>query len=1137
MNPRPASLISRLRRCRVTNPQRAEKWLTSPALAPLISTPDKSEEFFADLEQTADPDQVILALLNLVEPIGTPLSAEEKLLVEQCLFTEASSRRKLMKICGASRYFADYLVGHRADLKVLNCDWASTTLGLLTPDSTDFPAKLSDKQSQLTNTQTQLPDTQTKPADCPNKVAKVPTQAADYPTELLDIPYPDFLEKIRSFLLKTLHAQEVKPRVWVAGMETDSDQLRRAYRQILLWITTIDLSAPDSLAIQPIISNYLTALVEATLEAALALARRKIDPKAETLFTIVAMGKTGAQELNYISDVDVIYVAEDPAHQLKAATKIATALGEICSGPSTEAPLWPLDTTLRPEGKDGAPVRTLASYAEYYQKWAKNWEFQALLKARPVAGDKQLGEEFLNLIQPLVWNAVERPGFVEEAHHLRRRVEKQIPRNQIDRQIKLGPGGLRDVEFSVQLLQLVHGRTDPNLRIRPTLQAIAALVNGGYIGRSAGEELGWSYRFLRTIEHRAQLVRMQRTQVLPTAATEMRNLARSIRLCPELSIFADLDNLKPIFESGEQLEERWQKVRNRIRLLQQDIFYRPLLPATAGLSKDEVALTPQAAQQRLRLLGYRDPRGAIRHIQALTEGLSRRAAIVRHVLPVMLHWLANGADPDAGLRRFRDLSDAVGTEHWFMGLLRDSATVARRLCQVLSTSSYAAERFLHVPTAVQWLDQDQMLHHRTAQQLNQEISALVHRHDNPKTAISRVREVRARELFRTALADVVYGLNIRYCVAAISQINDLTLQAAMKIAQRELAGVYGIPVALLPRLIVVALGRQGGQESGYASDLDLMIVSEDIADYEARLAKTSDTGSDLAATGESITGDIPSQNVGGWSGEIPFTLAEYGKRFAILLRDLLNSPDPAPQVLVDYGLRPEGEDGPLARTLSSYREYYERWGLIWESQALLRARVVAGDPQLGEAFVALVDQYRYPSVLSGKDVKEIRRLKARMEKERIPRGKDPQLQVKLGPGGLSDVEWVVQLLQLKYAAQYPQLRTTRTDLVLIQLAQLGILSQNMVNDLEAAWQLATRIRNGNVLVTNRLQGKKLDFLPGPGQDRKDLAGILGYPLNQEGELEEDYRRAARRCRRIVEEAFYQDLPLLADKMLDEGVSD
>ncbi len=256
----------------------------------------------------------------------------------------------------------------------------------------------------------------------------------------------------------------------------------------------------------------------------------------------------------------------------------------ICSDHTPEGTIWPVDANLRPEGKSGHLVRTVASHRGYYERWAKTWEFQALLKARPVAGDLALGREYTAAVEPLVWQAAEREGFVADVQAMRRRVLEHIPAGQAERQLKLGSGGLRDVEFAVQLLQLVHGRADESLRAPTTLSALADLTEGGYVGRPDGEAMHHAYAFLRTLEHRIQLYQLRRTHVVPEDEPSLRRLARS---------------MGHFSEPVAALHKEWQHHRREVRRLHEKLFYRPLLAAVARIPGDGARLSAEAATARM----------------------------------------------------------------------------------------------------------------------------------------------------------------------------------------------------------------------------------------------------------------------------------------------------------------------------------------------------------------------------------------------------------------------------------------------------------------------------------------------------------------------------------------------------------
>ena len=834
--------------------------------------------------------------------------------------------------------------------------------------------------------------------------------------------------------------------------------LQSAYRRCLLGLASRDLSG--ALALEDV-AGELADLAGATLTAGLAVARAELVAGAEPCrLAVIGMGKCGGRELNYVSDVDVVFVAagRDEAAALHSATQLAGAMMRVCAEVA-----WPVDAALRPEGKAGPLVRTLASHEAYYRRWAKTWEFQALVKARPVAGDLGLGRQYVDRIAPLVWAAGGRPSFVGDVQAMRRRVESTLPGDTSSREVKLGPGGLRDVEFAVQLLQLVHGRSDDTVRSGTTLLALDQLAAGGYVGREDARHLSEAYRWLRTVEHRLQLHRLRRTHLLPAADDDV-GTTRLARAC------------------GYRIEavqtfrrERAGYVRE-VRRLHEKLFYRPLLAAVARLPADEARLTPKAARARLEALGFAEPATALRHLEALTEGVSRRAAIQQTLLPAMLSWFADAADPDAGLLSYRQVSDALGTTPWYLRLLRDEGTAAERLARLLASSRYVADLLGRAPEAVRMLAGDPTP--RTLAELEPAFLAVARRREDWEASVAVVRGLRRQELLRTACADLLSEIDTAAVGHALSDIAAATVAAALEVATRKVESEHRgeLPV----RLAVVAMGRLGGQEQGYGSDADVLFV------HEPR------------------------------PGAAEAEAAALARAVAHELRRLLALPAPDPPLLVDADLRPEGRQGPLTRSLSSYAAYYGRWSQVWESQALLRAAPLAGDPGITQRFLADIASVRYPVAgLSEEQVTEIRRIKARVETERIPKGVDRSLALKLGQGGLADVEWTVQLLQLRHGQAMPAVRTPSTMAALAAIGAAELLSASGVSTLREAWLTATRARNALVLV----RGKAADQLPGPGRVLTAVARAAGWPDADSGAFLDHYRKVTRHARAVVEHSF------------------
>ncbi len=942
----------------------------------------------------ADPDAAVHGMLRVARRDAAPIAA---------LFTDLGSARRVWRLFGASQGFADFFLRHPSEISVLGAS-----------------------------------------------ISALPTSA-----------------QLRERLLDAVGARDGFAE---SGEDAAIVALRVAYRRDLAEIAAFDLTAHNPIAIVGDVAAALADIAGAALEASLAIARRTLagtygeEQVGATRLAIIGMGKAGARELNYVSDVDVIFVGGtldeevvDEPRAIDIATRLARETMRGLSGIEVEPPLWEVDAALRPEGKQGALVRSLASHLAYYDRWAKSWEFQALLKARPLAGDPELGAEYIAAVQPKVFSSAARENFVDSVQRMRERVMEHIDPEDAPYQLKLGSGGLRDIEFTVQLLQLVHGLTDERLRTRGTLETVDALVEGGYIGRAEAGTFADDYRILRLMEHRLQLRELSRTHLMPRTPAGLRVLARSSGLG----------------ESGEAVWARWEALRREVRDIHTKLFYRPLLSAVAALPEEERTLSTAQAHDRLMAIGFRDPAGALRHIGALTTGLSRKATIQRHLMPIMVRWFADGSDPDYALLAFRRISERLGDTPWFLRMLRDSSGAAESLTRLLSSSRYVGELMEWIPESVAWLDSSDLLRPRSGAALDEEARAIQTRTAKVGDALQAVRAMRRRELLRTAMGGVLDVLTIEQIATSLTEITDATIQSALRAVRREIVP----PEDDALDFAVIGMGRFGGAELGFGSDADILYV------YDA-------------------------------NGVDPQRAQTLASRIVAGLREHLT--DHRVPLDLDADLRPEGRNGPLVRTLDAYAEYYRRWSLSWEAQALLRARGVAGSSKLISAFTALADSIRYPAEVDLQGTREIKRIKARVEGERLPQGVDPRRHLKLGPGTLSDVEWLVQLLQLQHAHDIPALRTTSTIAALDASVDAGLLPAESADLLRDAWLLSSRLRSAITLYT----GKTSDVLPTDPRDLDAVGRLLGYPDRSASVLEDDYLGVTRRARRAFEQLFY-----------------
>jgi [glutamine synthetase] adenylyltransferase / [glutamine synthetase]-adenylyl-L-tyrosine phosphorylase len=846
------------------------------------------------------------------------------------------------------------------------------------------------------------------------------------------------------------------------------DALRRFKRRELLRVAVRDLAG--QVAVEQVAAE-LADLADACLAAALVVAAAESGYQPPPMrLAVLGMGKLGGSELNYVSDIDVLFCHEPaPGAEAEAAARAAERLARGVmrglSAVTAEGTCFEVDANLRPEGRNGPLSRTLGSYQAYWDRWAQPWERQALIKVRPVAGDRELAERFRAEAAARVYPERLDPETVSAVRRMKARVETSAKAKAGgDRQVKLGPGGLRDIEFAVQLLQLVHGRHEPALRSGSTLVALERLTDAGFVGRADAAQLAAAYRFLRLVEHRLQLANERRTHTIPAGEEARRWLARTLGYQDD-----------PEASALERFEEDRRRQLAAVRGLHEKLFYRPLLEAFGAVPS---GLDPEEASERLAALGFANPQRAMASLRALTSGLSRRATLLRAMLPVMLPWLAEAPDPDGGLAALRTLAETLGDRAAFYGMVRDNPAAAELLCTVLGTSRLLGDLLARHPELLtEMADPQRLAAARDPAELIAQASAIVARHPDPAAAWDGLRRFKRRELVRVAVRDLTSDLPVEQVGTELSALAQACLAAGLLVAMRE-AGEGPRPPA---RLAVLAMGKLGGAELSYTSDLDVVFCHEPAPGAEAEVA---------ARAADRVVRE--------------------------LLRGLSAVTPEGTCFEVDANLRPEGRNGPLSRTLGSYQAYWDRWAQPWERQALIKVRPVAGDRELAERFRAEAAARVYAVPLDPGTVSEIRRMKARVESERLPAGADPKLHLKLGPGGLADVEWTAQLLQLRVGGAQPEVRVQSTLGALEALARVGALEPGEAPWLADAYRLCLRIRNHAYLVA----GRPVDSLPTDPVALERLARAMGEPGRQR--LLEGYRRATRRARRVVDARFWDD---------------
>jgi len=856
---------------------------------------------------------------------------------------------------------------------------------------------------------------------------------------------------------RSLHSLSDEAMRVVSENDDPNRALRFWKRRELLRIAARDLAGGATVEE---VGRELASLAEAAVRAALASLVQQNPPPEGARFAVIGMGKLGGEELNYSSDIDVIFVADGEDKQtIPWATRIGEGLIQRLAAQTDEGQAFRVDTTLRPEGKDGALVRSLAAYRAYYERWARPWEFQALLKARPVGGDESLGTDFIDLVRPFVYPERLSPDAVREIRDLKARAERAIAaRGLQNREVKRAPGGIRDIEFAVQLLQLVHGRRDDGLRTANTLEGLRALAHRAYVGDQDAAELTDAYRFLRKVEHRLQLAQERQTHTVPDNDVGRKRLARAMGYTdtPERTALETFDTI-------------WRDQMRIVRRIHEKLFYRPLLERFAQAP----ALAPDAAQERLNALGFRSPGRALKFLGDLTAGLSRRAQLMRVLLPVMLDWMSEAPDPDLAVSSFRDVALRVGGNPAALGALRDSPPVVELLCRVLGTSRLLGEYLLHVPEFVAELADPHTLAKRSRAHYINEAAEYVEWRGDPEARDVAIRRLKRRAVLRIAGRDLAGGGSVEEAGRELAWLAEGAVRAALDSLLTENPAPPGA------RFTVIGMGKLGGEELNYSSDLDVMFVTD---------GRTKDVIPWATQTAEGLIHRLAATT-------------EDGQAFR-----------------VDASLRPEGKNGLLVRSLGAYRKYYDQWARPWEFQALLKARAIAGDESLGEEFAELIKPYIFRTELPADALREIRTIKARIERERLGPREDPKTQIKVGTGGLIDVEFTIQLLQLMHGHIDPRLRSAHGTIPALAAAtEIGLLDLEKGRWMVDAYRFLNRVRNTLYLI----KGRPTDSLPGDAQELDMLARALGYPSpGARNAFVEEYRRTTRRSRQVCEDVFY-----------------
>ena len=890
--------------------------------------------------------------------------------------------------------------------------------------------------------------------------------------------------------------------------------LRRFKFREFLRIAGRDL---NGLALLEEVTAELSALAAASLQIACEASRRTLvkehgrplmetpDGPREAEFTIMGMGKFGGRELNFSSDIDLIYFYSSDQGETEGLSDGSGAakgrislhaffvkLGEMVSRALSQVTadgfVFRVDLGLRPEGKSGDMACSLRSAATYYEYWGQSWERAAMLKARPVAGSIELGNQVLAAIEPFVYRKYLDYNLIEDMMAMKKKIDASLARQQeSEHNIKLGRGGIREIEFFIQALQLVYAGKNRGLRVRNSLKALEILRDARLIAEEDAAALSDAYRFLRTVEHRIQVVQERQTHSLPKKDDEMLALARRCGyLRPD-----GLARFREVLEShrsrvsaiyGGLFLSRDEKLTEEVRPEIHLFFDRQADP---DLIKDMLAergfANVDAAYDNLLLLRDGTPRAH------LTE---RARRLLEKISPLLLQEIFASPDPDLALTNLERFLCAVGSRSTFYALLAENREIMKLLVSLFATSEFLSKIFIGHPELLDSLvARAYATYVKDREAMEAELEGMLEAAADYEERLDVLRRYRCEEFLRIGMNDVYGKLGQSELTYQLTGLAEVCLAAACRMAKRELAR-FGHPMyrdadgdLRQAHFAVVAMGKMGGNELNYHSDLDIIYIYDHQGETEG--------------------------------GERQISNREYFAKLGQKIISILTTATREGYVYkIDTRLRPSGNAGPLVTSLESFRTYHREEAQIWERQALTRARVVYGDERLRRGIEEVIRETVYGTGADEGVRSEIHRLRTRMEVE-LAREKAGSYNIKTGRGGIVDIEFMVQYLQLRHGVDYPEIRSTNTLLALKAMRLCSVLCEDDFVTLQEGYKFLRRLENRLRLIHDY----SINDLGGDQKYLDTLARRLGYDpkLRHPGKaLMDEYEQITGAVRRVYE---------------------
>lgn len=830
---------------------------------------------------------------------------------------------------------------------------------------------------------------------------------------------PSWLEILRSARAATAESIDAAIHL-AAGPSADRQEAARRLgefkRRLFLQIAIADLTGRLGVAAT---MRAMSRLADECIAAALDCARLIAGAKAPAAgeFCVLGMGKLGARELNLSSDIDLVYVFDGPDEAAEAVARMGETLTELLS-----AQCFRVDMRLRPGGRNAPLVTPFGGALSFYQSFGQTWERAALLRARPVAGTLKVGRRLLGELSHFVYRRYLDFDTLRQLRAMKHQIERELRApDLVDRNIKLGYGGIRELEFIVQALILVYGGRDPRLRTAQTLAALERLGAFGYLDPAHARELSAAYLFLRDVEHKLQAVAALQTHVLPADGAGRRALAARMGRGKDAAARAR-------FEA--ELKSHRELVAAQFREMLGAAEDRGGRTASEAAERAwRAALEPRESAPMLQAMGFARPEESAGHLillargpeHALAAAAPRRRELLERLGPLLLDEIRELADPDLALMNLAWFIAAIGARTSFLELLEQHPATRRVVLSLFTSSAYLSTIFIRHPDMIDTLVRSDLARPRRAPaELDEELRALIVASPDLESRLDAIRAFRHQEFLRIAIADLAGGLDADALQAELGLLAEVVVRRALELARVEVTAHIPVPPAL--KLAAVAMGRLGSAEMSYNSDLDLIFVYHDRGEVaEGSRVAASKIVQKLIAVLEARTRE--------------------GYAYKIDLR-----------------LRPSGNAGPLVTSLDGFRDYHRTSSAVWERQALVRARVIAGEPELGAEVEAARREFVFGRGLSRDEVGEIAGMRLRIERELGADGRG-RVNIKQGRGGLVDVEFLTQMMALRYGHAHPAL-TGRSTVALIRgIGECRLLEREVAVQLETDYRFLSHLEN------------------------------------------------------------------------------